>query len=631
MVLCSTGTRVQLLSALLVDYATITLLSAMRIKSLPPQLINQIAAGEVVERPASVIKELVENCLDAGATEITVEIEQGGVRLIKIRDNGCGISKEDLPLALSRHATSKIASLADLEQVLSMGFRGEALPSISSVSRLTLISKEQGSQCAWKISSDGSEKNFDIQPDPHPEGTSVSVKDLFFNTPARRKFLKSEKTEFGHSENVLKKIALSHFDVGFTLLHNQRQVFRYKPAASEHEKEKRVSDIFGHTFLENALAIDFSASGLSLQGWIGLPTYSRSQADMQFFYVNQRLIRDRLIVHAIKQAYQDVLFHGRHPVFALYLTLNPKLVDVNAHPTKLEVRFRENRMVHDFIFRALHRSISDHRPQESGDKRHAETFEPLSENPADVQHVVTSAQYQASSQTRLPESVAEDVKLYTALATPQHTILNPEEDNQEVSKNGVVPPLGYALAHVHNIYILSQTEQGIILVDAHAAHERITYEHLKNQYDQGNIPSQPLLLPLKIHVSEAEAEMIEEKNDFFQSLGFEVNRTGPDSIVLRSSPAILVKQDIERLLRDILADIVVLGMTNRAQEKSNELLATMACHGSIRAGRKLTIDEMNALLREIERTERSGQCNHGRPTWVALSHKDLDRFFMRGQ
>jgi len=338
----------------------------MRIHSLPIQLVNQIAAGEVVERPSSVVKELVENCFDAGAGQITIDIERGGARLVKVRDDGCGIIKEDLPLALSRHATSKIATLQDLEQVASMGFRGEALPSISSVARLTLISRTADAQCAWCVTADGSEQDFDPQPDPHPQGTTVDVRDLFYNTPARRKFLKTEKNEFAHIETLIKRMALSRFDIGFTLSHNQKEVLNLKPAPTDIAQEQRIAGICGSAFIDNSIKIDFvAASGLQLTGWVGLPTFSRSQQDMQFFYVNGRLIRDKLVSHAVKQAYQDVLFHGRHPVFVLYLTLDPALVDVNAHPAKLEVRFREGRLVHDFLFSALHRSLANLRPEHS--------------------------------------------------------------------------------------------------------------------------------------------------------------------------------------------------------------------------------------------------------------------------
>ncbi len=608
----------------------------MRIQSLPNQLVNQIAAGEVVERPFSVVKELVENCFDAGATQITLDIEQGGIRLIKIRDNGCGIVKEDLPLALSRHATSKISSLHDLEHVNSMGFRGEALPSISSVARLTLISRTAEADCAWKVSADGTEKDFDPQPDPHPQGTTVDVRDLFYNTPARRKFLKTEKTEFSHIESLVKKMALSRFDIAFTLNHNQREIINLKLADSELAQEKRVASICGSAFIENSVKIDFAASGLSLSGWVGLPTFSRSQQDMQYFYVNGRLIKDRLVTHAVKQAYQDVLYHGRHPVYVLYLTLDPALVDVNAHPAKLEVRFREGRMVHDFIFKALHRSLAEIRPgEQQNGARTVEEFTPLEAEviPA-VSHVagteIQSSGYSAPKplQSSLPMQVAENIEAYAALY-PKHE--EPEQPSTQPDISHGIPPLGYALAHIHSIYILSETEKGIILVDAHAAHERVSYERLKKQYHQGRIPSQPLLLPLKIQLSALEADLVEQENEFFQNLGFELNRTGPEAIVLRSSPALLGREDMDTLVRDILADLLTHGNSRRAEEKSNEILATMACHGSVRAKRKLTVDEMNALLREMEQTERIGQCNHGRPTWVELSSVDLDRFFLRGQ
>ncbi len=609
----------------------------MRIQALPTQLVNQIAAGEVVERPASVVKELVENCFDAGASQIHLDIEQGGLRQIRIRDNGCGIFKEDLGLALSRHATSKISSLADLEQVLSMGFRGEALPSISSVARLSLISRTADAACAWKVSADGSETELDPQPDPHPPGTTVDVRDLFYNTPARRKFLKTEKTEFAHIEALIQKLALSRFDVGFVLQHNQKEVLNFKPAADDAARLKRVAGVCGPQFVENAVTIDFSASGLELSGWVGLPTFSRSQPDMQFFYVNGRLIKDRLVAHAIKQAYQDVLYHGRHPVFVLYLNLDPALVDVNAHPAKLEVRFREGRMVHDFLFQALHRSLAAQRPEAAGPELKIVDFA----EPAQVQtllpldHPVESQPPRSanlSSYAPRPASavfgkaaVNEQINRYSQLYS------TPVPESQQPSPAGAIPPLGYALAHIHNIYILAETAQGVILVDAHAAHERITYERLKLQYQQHSLVSQPLLLPIRLSVSVAEAELAEQEQAFFTELGFEVNRAGPETLVLRATPAILAKTDVDQLLRDMLADMLTLGFSHKAQEKINAVLAGMACHAAVRAKRKLSIEEMNALLRDMEQTERIGQCNHGRPTWVALSHQDLDRFFMRGQ
>ncbi|MGZ8157205.1 MAG: DNA mismatch repair endonuclease MutL [Methylobacter sp.] len=614
----------------------------MRIHSLPTQLVNQIAAGEVVERPSSVVKELVENCFDAGASQVTIEIEQGGARLIKIRDNGCGIVKEDLPLALSRHATSKIASLKDLEQVVSMGFRGEALPSISSVSRLTLISRISDADCAWRVNADGSEQDFDPQPDPHPQGTTVDVRDLFYNTPARRKFLKTEKTEFSHIETLIQRMALSRFDIGFILTHNQKEILNLKPALTAREQEQRIAGICGSAFIENSIKIDFAASGLQLTGWVGLPTFSRSQQDMQFFYVNGRLVKDKLVSHAVKQAYQDVLFHGRHPVFVLYLALGPALVDVNAHPAKLEVRFREGRLVHDFLFSALHRSLADLRPGHSVNTIDLSNAKPSPEGEG-VQALNSTVSgdsvtqqsksgfdnkptYRPPQQASLPLHVEEAIQAYASLYPKPDPMVQPTQPAQPEAR-----PLGHAIAHLHNIYILSETPNGIILVDAHAAHERVTYERLKQQYQNGAVPSQPLLLPIKIKVSTAEADLAEQEHEFFNTLGFEINRSGPETITLRSIPVLLGNTDVEILVRDVLADMAEHGMSQRIQEKSNEILATVACHSSVRAHRRLTIDEMNALLRDMEQTERIGQCNHGRPTWVELSTNDLDKFFLRGQ
>ena len=606
----------------------------MRIHSLPIQLVNQIAAGEVVERPSSVVKELIENCFDAGAGQISIDIEQGGARLIKVRDDGCGILKEDLPLALSRHATSKIATLHDLEQVASMGFRGEALPSISSVARLTLISRIADAQCAWCVIADGSEQNFDPQPGPHPQGTTVDVRDLFYNTPARRKFLKTEKTEFAHIETLVKRMALSRFDIGFTLSHNQKEVLNLKPAPADNAQEQRIAGICGSAFIENSVKIDFAASGLQLTGWVGLPTFSRSQQDMQFFYVNGRLIRDKLVSHAVKQAYQDVLFHGRHPVFVLYLTLDPSLVDVNAHPAKLEVRFREGRLVHDFLFTALHRSLANIRPEHSVIQVSSSPSQQLATEPSPQPQTRPVFDFNPGynqrppQQTSLPLTVAETIKAYASLYPEEQ----PEQKQQKpATQIHDTPPLGYAIAHLHNIYILAETPKGIILVDAHAAHERVTYERLKQQYQQGDIPSQPLLLPIKINVSSAEADLAEQEHEFFSSLGFELNRSGPETIILRSTPALLGNSDKETLIRDVLADITEHGISHRIQDQSNQLLATIACHGAVRAHRRLSIDEMNALLRDMEQTERIGQCNHGRPTWIELSTNDLDKFFLRGQ
>ncbi|WP_411727058.1 DNA mismatch repair endonuclease MutL [Methyloglobulus sp.] len=600
----------------------------MRVQVLPIHLINQIAAGEVVERPSSVVKELVENCFDAGATSIDIDIEQGGARRIRIRDDGCGIVKEDLPLALSRHATSKIASFEDLERVASMGFRGEALPSISSVSRLTLISRVAEADCAWQVAADGSEQGFDLQPDPHPKGTTVDVRDLFYNTPARRKFLKTEKTEFAHIEALIQRMALSRFDIGISLSHNQKEIFQLQQATTETEQHQRVAGICGSVFLENSITIDVASSGLQLAGWVGLPTFSRSQQDMQFFYVNGRLVRDKLIAHAVRQAFQDVLFHGRHPVFVLYLTLDPGLVDVNAHPAKLEVRFREGRLVHDFLFSALHRSLAEVRPNQHTANPVIQQKEvaPRDRNERAADNKPTYMTYQPSSQSSLPFQVEETIQAYAKLYSG--TAPKPEQGNQQHQE---MPPLGFAIAHLHNIYILSETRNGIILVDAHAAHERVVYERLKQQSQQGAVPSQPLLLPIKINVSPSEAELAEQASEFFAGLGFEFNRAGPETIVLRTVPALMGHSDVESLIRDVLADLVQHGLSHRMQDHGNHILGTIACHSAVRAHRRLSIDEMNALLRDMEQTERSGQCNHGRPTWVELSTSDLDKFFLRGQ
>jgi DNA mismatch repair protein MutL len=609
----------------------------MRIQLLPTQLINQIAAGEVVERPASVVKELLENCFDAGATHIHIDIEQGGVRLIRLRDDGCGIDKEDLPLALSRHATSKIKCLHDLEQVASMGFRGEALPSISSVARLALISRTADSSCAWRVEADGSQHDFHCRPDPHPQGTTVEVQDLFYNTPARRKFLKTANTEFAHIDSLVKKMALSRFDISFVLHHNQREVLNLKAGVLEKQQQQRVISICGAAFIDNALKIDFSASGLRLYGWVGKPTFSRSQADMQYFYVNGRLIKDRLVVHAVKQAYQDVLFHGRHPVFILYLTLDPALVDVNAHPAKLEVRFREGRLVHDFLFSALHRCLAQQRPQTSDSPRVIEqelNFSAIADSSRLKQPI-----YPRTQQVGLPFRIAESSPHYAA-ETPPHPRSSSLQDWQSYANLTPVtaatdaedcPPLGYALAHLHNIYILSETKTGLILVDTHAAHERVTYERLKRHYQQGTIAQQPLLLPIKVEVTWIAAELAEQQQDFFASLGFELNRIAPQTLLLRAVPALLAKADAAALLKTVLAEIEEYGISQKIQQHSNQVLAKMACHGAVRAGRRLTLDEMNALLREMEKTERIGQCNHGRPTWIALSSEQLGQFFLRGQ
>lgn len=613
-----------------------------RIHELSPRLANQIAAGEVVERPASVLKELLENALDAGAKNVTVDLEQGGVKLIRVRDDGEGIHKDDLALALSRHATSKILELEDLEAVATMGFRGEALASIGSVSRLTLTSKRRGEEEAWQVFAEGRNQGCSISPAAHTGGTTVEMRDLFYNTPARRKFLKAEKTELGHLEEVLKRQALAAFDTGFTLSHNQRILHQLRPASSVQDKERRVGAICGKPFLESAVTIDVEASGLKLYGWVGLPTFSRSQADLQYFFVNGRVIRDKLVAHAVRQAYKDVLYHGRHPAFLLYLELDPATVDVNVHPTKHEVRFRDSRMVHDFIFRSLHRALADVRPDQVQKQDHAEAVfcEDQEERPPSAQ---LSPVYQYSAPLPMASAphrptwerqtggsfpseapsgfeVREQLRALEQLARPKQPGQTEEEH-----------PLGYALAQLHGTYILSQAKDGLILVDMHAAHERITYERMKADYRKQRLISQPLLVPLSLSVSSREAACAEQHAETLESLGVYIQRMGPEVIVIREVPSLLYNGNIEQLIRDLISDLLEFGQSARIEDQMNEMMATMACHGSVRANRMLNISEMNQLLRDMEVTERSGQCNHGRPTWTMLTMKELDKLFLRGR
>lgn len=626
---------------------------------LSPRLANQIAAGEVVERPANILKELVENALDAGATRIDIDVEQGGVKLLRVRDNGCGIGKEDLPLALSRHATSKITTLDDLEAVMTMGFRGEALASISSVSRLTLSSRSQEADTAWQVTAEGRDMTTSVSPAAHPVGTTVEMRDLFFNTPARRKFLRTEKTEFGHLEDHLKKLALSRYDVAFSLRHNNRVIHQLRAASRDIERERRVAALLNPGFIDSALHIDTEAAGLHLSGWVGLPTFSRSQADMQHFYVNGRAVRDKLVVHAIKQAYRDVLYHGRHPAFVLYLTLDPALVDVNVHPTKHEVRFRDGRLVHDFLFRSLHRALGEVRPSdqlpptdssvlqsdaESSPQSAAPSVEPsptqqpslswtapdrsgASANPSGR---VASSPAEWANRPE-PGKVAEALNQYAVLAQPLPVGELVGERVGESESDEDVPPLGFALAQLHGIYILAQNAQGLVLVDTHAAHERITYERLKVAIDEQGVQSQPLLVPESLSVSEREAEAAEQFQEQFRLLGVELARVGPESLLIRQVPVLLQQAQAARLVTDMLSDLMEHGTSDRFQAHRNEILATMACHGSVRANRKLSIPEMNALLRDMEATERSGQCNHGRPTWTQLTLPELDKLFLRGR
>ena len=604
----------------------------MPIRPLPETLIDQIAAGEVVERPASVVKELVENALDAGATRLDVDLEEGGIRLIRVRDDGGGIAADELPLAVSRHATSKIASLDDLEQVATMGFRGEALPSIASVSRFSLASRTQDAERGAQLRIEGG-KVGGVAPHPHPPGSTVEVRDLFYNVPARRRFLKSERTELGHVEDWLHALALARPDVELRVTHNGRAIRHYRAQRDDAAIERLVA-VLGAEFANACIALDHAAVGLRLRGWIGLPTTARSSADQQYFFVNGRGVRDRTVAHAVRQAYADVLYHGRHPAFVLFLELDPRRVDVNVHPAKFEVRFRDGRLVHDFVYRTLHEALAGARaglvaspPQslpDAGLPAGIAAIGAQSSLPGTLSSHYMSQPSLAVGEARLAYAGGFGSDAFAALAAAPAQPL-------PITEPGAPPPLGYALAQLHGIFILAENEQGLVLVDMHAAHERITYERLKTAQEGVGIRVQPLLVPIALALSEREADAAEEHMQALSEFGFEVVRSGPQSLTLRSVPALLDGADPRQLLLDVLADLREHGGTRKVEEERNELLSTMACHGSVRANRRLTIPEMNALLRDMEATERSGQCNHGRPTWVQLSRAELDRLFLRGR
>ncbi|MGY4516010.1 DNA mismatch repair endonuclease MutL [Lysobacter sp. HA18] len=601
--------------------------AAVPIRQLPDVLINQIAAGEVVERPASVVKELVENALDAGAGRVDIDLEDGGIRLIRIRDDGLGIDPDELALAVQRHATSKIASLDDLEGVATLGFRGEALPSIASVSRLALVSRTRDAEHATAIEVDGGTVGAPT-PRAHPQGTTVEVRDLFYNVPARRKFLRAERTELSHIEDWLRQLALARPDVELRVSHNGKASRRWKGERDLLSGE-RLHEALGPDFVRHSLRVEQGdlgdeGRGLRLQGWIAEPSYNRASTDQQFLFVNGRAVRDRGVAHAVRQAYADVLFHGRHPAYVLFLSLDPRRVDVNVHPAKHEVRFRDSRLIHDFVYRTLAGVLAETRAGSS-----VATFgapatvvsapgawsPPMRQSPLGLQVAETRAGYEALYAS--PERAA----------TPSMQSLVDPAANDEPT----LPPLGYALAQLQGIYILAECADGLIVVDMHAAHERIGYEKLKNAHDGEGLRTQPLLVPQTVPVSEREADVAEREVATLAQLGFEVSRTGLQSVLLRAVPALLANGDTESLLRDVLADLREHGETRRIAAARDELLSTMACHHAVRANRRLTIHEMNALLREMEATERSGQCNHGRPTWARFSLAEIDKWFLRGR
>jgi DNA mismatch repair protein MutL len=595
------------------------------ILQLPDTLINQIAAGEVVERPASVVKELVENALDAGARRIDVDLEEGGIRLIRVRDDGSGMSPADLALAVSRHATSKIASLDDLEQVATLGFRGEALPSIASVSRFAISSRQRESAHGARLEIDGG-KAGPTQPQAHPVGTSIEVRDLFYNVPARRKFLRAERTEQGHVEEWLRSLALARPHVELRISHNGRPGKVYRPAGAD-ERLRRVGEALGDEFVRDCLPVDSAAAGLRLQGWVGAPTSSRSSADQQYFYVNGRAVRDRTVAHAVRQAYADVLFHGRHPSFVLFLDIDPRRVDVNVHPAKQEVRFRDGRLVHDFVYRTLHDALAGARAGQ-GAGMPAIAPAALQDHAGMGLAGAAGARAWASQQHAMALPVRDTLAAYSALyAVPA----GERSASIAAADPAAAPPLGFALAQLHGIFVLAENADGLVLVDMHAAHERITYERLKQAGDADGIRAQALLVPVALAVAEREADIADQHADTLAGLGFDLRRSGPQSLSLRAVPTLLADLDPRALVLDLLNDLREHGASRVMEQARNELLSTLACHTSVRANRRLGLPEMNALLRDMEATERSGQCNHGRPTWVQLSRADLDKLFLRGR
>ncbi len=614
------------------------------IRLLPDLLINQIAAGEVIERPASALKELMENSLDAGAAEIAVQLEGGGIKLLRVRDNGGGIVQDELPFALMRHATSKIYSLDDLQRVASMGFRGEALASMAAVAQVTLTSRDARTAHAWQIQAVDGAQSAPV-PAAHAHGTSVELRELYFNTPARRKFLKSEATEFAYCEEAFKRIALSRPDVSFSLQHNNRMVWQLPafPAsplgggAGGEGRQQRITALLGDEFAQSAITVDRQAANLRLHGMAALPAYSKATRDAQYFFVNGRFVRDKVLAHALRQAYQDILHHQRHPAFVLFLGLPPEQVDVNVHPAKIEVRFRESQAIHQFVFHTLQQALGT----------------PLAESNAATSLSPQTAQISFAAgtpthsfqQQRMPLGVAQrdaDYRLWDAQTVKWKEGKRNVTANSEPAVDSSYPPspshhpeslapLGYALAQLSGIYILAQNDQGLIVVDMHAAHERIVYEKLKAALDQQQIPTQALLIPVSFAASALDIATVEEEQGVLAQLGFDIALLSPTTLAVRAMPALLKQAHAEAAARDVLHELREFGATRALTERRNELLATLACHAAVRANQQLTLAEMNGILRAMERTERCGQCNHGRPTWFQITLGELDAMFMRGK
>lgn len=611
------------------------------IKQLDNHLVNQIAAGEVIERPASIIKELLENSLDAGATKIDVDVIEGGMKSIVVRDNGKGIAEDDLPMALASHATSKIANLHDLEHVLTMGFRGEALASIAAVSRIKITSRQADADNAWQITNEKV-----VTAAAHPVGTTIEVRDLFFNIPARKRFLKTEKTEFSHLADWFKRLAFARPDVAFSLSHNGKVIYRWAAGADNYEA-KRHAEIFGADDAEQTTFIDETRQGVRLWGWVGSPNIAGTQANKQFFYVNQRFIKDRLVVHAIKQAYADVLYGKRHPVFLLHIELAPEQVDVNAHPAKQEVRFHQGRLVHDFIFSSLHHALAQPKSREL-----VGTDSDLLQSPTASKPTPQTQTMRYDFSEQRPASENEN----NAQSTPK--FIPPRDGSGSLAEYQLLPnreaassgdhlpadlpiaspelgdeqhPLGRAIAQIHGIYILAENQEGLVIVDMHAAHERIVYERMKSNFHDNSINTQTLLVPLSVELSTAQIEAAETESHTLKQLGFALDFTSPMHIALREIPAILSNRNAEQLILSVLEQLANYQGKAASDNTVNPIIGTMACHAAVRANHKLSLAEMNALLRDMERTERSDQCNHGRPTWTRLSIDQLDKLFLRGQ
>ena len=629
----------------------------MSIRILPDQLINQIAAGEVVERPAAVIKELIENSLDAGARRVEIDIEQGGLGLMRIRDDGCGIPRDQLALALQRHATSKIGSLDDLERVASFGFRGEALPSIAAVSRFSLSSRTAGDSHGWTLAGAGLPDDAPPKAIAHPPGTTIEVRDLFYNTPARRKFMRAESTEFRHIDQLVRRLALSRFDLQLTLKHNGRRTLELD-AADASTQAARVARVLGDEFLANAVALDesrpFVDGDLRLWGWAALPSFARAQPDFQYLYVNGRMVRDKLLGHALRRAYADALHSTRYPAFVLYLELDPAGVDVNVHPAKSEVRFRRSSQVHDFLLGCVHQLLRRVRPEPALHHR-----VPLGA-PQDDTPRQTPFAYRATAQAGAASEVRESAAGFASTAWPLYAASSrfdrspgaatADTDPTAVAADAQSPQLddharddstatqmptealGRALAQLHGVFILAENAQGLVLVDAHAAHERVIYERFKQEVARGAIPSQSLLVPHTVRVGEEGADHLDAQAEPLAQLGLTIDRAGPDSVRVRAVPPLLAKTDLDALLLSLARDEADgAGHFDEALDAQHRVLADMACRAAIKANRRMTLPEMDALLRDMERTDLAGQCNHGRPTWVQIGKAELDRLFLRGR